>query len=95
VKITVSTVLYCQPYIETIIKKCNVKKSKLSATIVGLVDYIVSAIRRWFGVLFDNHDAIVTAVSSPKFKLRWVESQEKKDQHKQMLVDEMRLLNDK
>ena len=45
-------------------------------------------------MLFENHDAIVVAVSSPKFKLRWVESQEKKDQYKQMLVDEMHLLND-
>ena len=45
-------------------------------------------------MLFENHDAIVVAVSSPKFKLRWVESQEKKDQYKPMLVDEMHVLND-
>jgi len=61
------------PTLETIIKKSNAKKSELSAAIVGLVDHINSAIRRRFGVLFDNHDAIVAAVSLPKFKLRWVE----------------------
>ena len=35
-------------------------------------------------MLFDSHDAITAAVASPKFKLRWVEKQEKKDQYKQM-----------
>jgi len=33
-------------------------------------------------------------VTSPKFKLRWVESQETKDKYKQMLLDEIRLLDD-
>ena len=33
-------------------------------------------------------------MTSPKFKLKWVESQETKDRYKQMLLDEMRLLED-
>jgi len=53
------------PTLETIIKKTNAKKFELSAAIVGLVDYVDSAIRRQFGVLLDNHDAIVAAVSLP------------------------------
>ena len=73
----------------TIIKKMKTKKSELSPTIVGLVDSIDSAIRQHFSALFDSHDAIVAAVASPKFKLRWVEAQEKKDWYKQIQLDEM------
>ena len=80
------------PTLETIIKKIKAKKSELSATIVGLVDSIDNAIRRRFSTQFDSHDAIIAAVTLPKFKLRWVEAQEKRDQYKQMLLDEMRLL---
>ena len=68
------------PTLETIIKKINAKKSELSPTIVGLVDSIERVVRRWFSMLFDSHDAIIAAVTSPKFKLRSVEKQEKKDQ---------------
>ena len=74
-------------------KKINTKKFELSPTIVGLVDSIERAIRRHFSTLFDSHDAIIAAVASPKFKLRWVEKQEKKDQYKQMLLDEMHLFD--
>ena len=79
------------PTLETIIKKMKTKKSELSPTIVGLVDSIDSAIRQRFSALFDSHDAIIAAVASPKFKLKWVEAQERKDRYKQMLLDEMRL----
>ena len=60
---------------------------------VGLVTFIDSAIKRRFSQIFDSHDAIIAAVASPKFKLRWVEKQEKKDQYRQMLLDEMRLFD--
>ena len=79
------------PTLETIIKKMKIKKSELSPTIVGLVNSIDSVIRQCFSALFDSHDAIVAAVASPKFKLRWVEAQERKDWYKEMLLDEMRL----
>lgn len=75
--------------VETIIKKIYAKKFELSPTIVGLVYSIERAIKQWFSTLFDSHAAIIAAVTSPKFKLRWVEKQEKKDQCKQMLLDEM------
>ena len=79
--------------VETIIKKIYAKKFELSPTIVGLVYSIERAIKQQFSTLFDSHDAIIAAVTSPKFKLRWVEKQEKKDQYKQMLHDEMCLFD--
>jgi len=51
------------PTLKTIVNKTIAKKSELLSAIV---DYIDRAIRCRFG---DNLDAIVAAVSSPKFKL--------------------------
>lgn len=75
----------------TIIKK--IKESELSATTVGLVDSIDSAIKQRFSQIFDSRDVIIAAVASPKFKLRWVEKQEKKNWYKQILLDEMHLFD--
>ena len=56
----------------------------------GLAYAIDSAIKERFANIFDSKDAIIAAVTSPKFKLKWIESQEKKDAYKQMIVDELR-----
>ena len=79
------------PILVTIIKKIKDKESEFSAATVGLIDSIDSAIKRRFSQIFDSHDGIIAAVASPKFKLRWVEKQEKKDWYKQMLLDKMHL----
>ena len=60
----------------------------------GLADVVESSIKKRFRKVFDSKDAIIAAVTSPKFKLKWVESQETKNKYKQMLLDEMRLLED-
>ena len=69
-------------------------KPDLSTMTTGLADTVESAIKKRFRQVFDSKDAIIAAVTLPKFKLRWVESQETKDRYKQMLFDEMRLLDD-
>ena len=58
----------------------------------GHADAVESSIKKRLRKVFDSKDAIIAAVTSPKFKLKWVESQETKDRYKQMLLDEMRLL---
>jgi len=39
--------------------------------------------------IFETEDPILAAVVLPTFKLKWVESQKKKDEYKQMLLQAM------
>ena len=57
----------------------------------GLAETVKSAIKKQFSHIFDSKEAIIAAVTLPKFKLKWVKSQEKKDTYKQMIIDELRL----
>ena len=50
----------------------------------GLALSLEDAINRRFEKV-----AIISAKTLPKFKLKWVESQAKKDRYTQMLIDEM------
>ena len=77
------------PTLETIIKKVKVVKPNLSPMTVGLVDCIENAIKHRFQRIFEQDDSILVAVVLPKFKLKWVESQRKKDEYKQMLLQVM------
>jgi len=54
------------------------------------VDTVENAIKRRFSHVFELRNAIVAAVTSPKYKLKGVESQEKKDSCKQMFLEEIR-----
>ena len=56
----------------------------------GLAYAIDSAIKEWFANIFNSKDAIIAAVTSPKLKLKWIGSQEKKDAYRQMVVNELR-----
>ena len=56
----------------------------------GLPDAIEEAIRHCFRIVFQNDSAIIAAITLPKFRLNWVDSQSSKDLYKQMLIQEMR-----
>ena len=86
---------YCDtllPTLETIVKKTKAEVPNLSPMTTGLARVVESSIKRRFHHIFDSKDAIIAALTSPKFKLKWVDSQDKKNAYKQMMVDELRLL---
>ena len=80
------------PTLETIVKKTKAKVPNLSIMTTGLAYAVESSIKKRFSHIFDSKVAIIAALTSPKFKLKWVDSQEQKDAYKQMMVDELRLL---
>ena len=67
-------------------------QADLSSMTIGLAGAIEDAIRHHSEKMFQNDSAILAAVTSQKFKLRWVESQNNKDLYKQMLIQQMRSL---
>ena len=50
-----------------------------------------SSIKCRFAKVSESNNAVIAAVTLPKFKLRWVDNQIKKDQFKQVLIQEIRL----
>ena len=80
------------PTLETIVKKTKAEVPNLSPMTTGLAHAVESSIKRRFHHIFDSKDAIIAALASPKFKLKWVDSQDKKDAYKQTMVDKLRLL---
>ena len=79
------------PTLVTILKKTRAIKSQLTAMTTGLAFSLEDAINQCFEKVLDSKDAIISAITLPKFKLKWVELQTKKDHYMQMLIDEMRL----
>ena len=74
------------PTLETIIKKVKAVKPKLLSMTTGLVDCIENAIKRRFQILFKSINPIMAAVVLPKFKVKWVKSQVKKDEYIQAVA---------
>ena len=74
------------PTSQTVIKMTRYMKPNLSITTTGLAYSIEDAITHHFESIFDFKEAILAAITLSKFKLRWVETQTKKDQYKQMLI---------
>ena len=66
------------PTLETIIKKTKAEVPNSSAVTTGLAYATESSIKRRFSHIFDCKDAIIAALASPKFKVKWVDSQEKR-----------------
>jgi len=82
------------PTLETILKKVRAMKSEISSTALVLAICIENSIQQRFSRVFESRDAILSAISHPKFKLKWVEGQVKKDRYKQIFIDEMRKYED-
>ena len=52
--------------------------------------FIFQAVKTRFGGLLEDRDALLAAVSCPKFKLRWLREAERREQVKQLLTEECR-----
>ncbi|KAI9516725.1 hypothetical protein NQZ68_013782 [Dissostichus eleginoides] len=79
-----------QPTLEVLMGKILAMKTGLSATTTGLPEVIVGAIKTRFAAIIDSKEALLAAVSLPKFKLRWVKEEARRDHIKILLMSECR-----
>uniref|UniRef100_A0A3Q2D1X7 BED-type domain-containing protein n=1 Tax=Cyprinodon variegatus TaxID=28743 RepID=A0A3Q2D1X7_CYPVA len=69
------------PTLEVLMQRTLAVKDALSTMTAGLPD-------TWFGDLLQDRDALLAAVSCPKFKLRWLTDANRREQVKQLLTEE-------
>ncbi|KAF3840272.1 hypothetical protein F7725_018989 [Dissostichus mawsoni] len=75
------------PTLETLMSKTLEMKDSLTVA-TGLPEAIVQAIKKRFASVLESNDAMLAAVTLPKFKLRWVRDQRKKEMVKGILAAE-------
>ena len=80
------------PTLTTFVKITKAEVPNLSSMATRLACAIESSIKRTFSHVFDSKDVIIAALTLLKFKVKWVDSQEKKDAYKQMMIDELHSL---
>ncbi|KAG1960435.1 hypothetical protein F2P79_006315 [Pimephales promelas] len=78
------------PKLEVLMQKTLDVKDALSRMTAGLPDAIVQAIQTRFGSVLDDKDALLAAVSCPKFKLRWLRDAGRRERVKELLIAECR-----
>ncbi|XP_035987101.1 uncharacterized protein LOC118560298 [Fundulus heteroclitus] len=81
-----------QPTLEVLMAKTLAMQNGLSQMITGLPEIIVGAIKTRFATTIDSKNALLAAVSLPKFKLRWVKEETRRDHIKHLLTTECRTL---
>ncbi|KAL3979254.1 MFS transporter (acetyl-CoA transporter) [Sarotherodon galilaeus] len=77
------------PTLEILMSRTLALQDELKLT-ASLPDIIVKAIKVRFSSMMDNKEALLAAVTLPKFKLRWIREEEKKDMVRAMLTTECR-----
>ena len=75
-----------QPTLESLIERTMALQDGLSQMTAALPGAIVAAVRRRFAGILDSKDAVLAAVSLPKFKLRWVKQEEARRDHIKLLL---------
>ncbi|XP_067284023.1 uncharacterized protein [Pseudorasbora parva] len=78
------------PTLEVLMQKTLAVKDALSRMTAGLPDAIVQAIQTRFASVLDDKDALLAAVSCPKFKLRWLSDAGRRERVKELLIEECR-----
>ena len=69
------------PTLDTILKRTKAIKTKLSTMTTGMAFSVEDSIKRRFEKVLDLKVAIISAITLPKFKLKWVELQATKDHY--------------
>ncbi|CAB4059609.1 unnamed protein product [Lepeophtheirus salmonis] len=87
VKTLVLTVYFYQ-LLEILMPKPLAVNNGISKMTGELPDIIVKAIKSWFAATLDSKDALLAAVSLPKFQLRWVSEKSREDYIKFLLTKE-------
>ena len=82
------------PTLEILMAKTLAVKNGLSKMTGELPDIIVKAIKSRVATTLDSKDALLAAVSLPKFKLRWVSEKPRKDYIKFLLTTECSSLSE-
>ncbi|XDV25468.1 hypothetical protein PO909_029384 [Leuciscus waleckii] len=77
------------PTLEILMSRTLALRDELRMT-ASLPDVIVLAIKISFSSMMDNKKTLLAAVTLPKFKLRWIREEEKKDTVRAMLTTECR-----
>ncbi|KAL3992372.1 protoporphyrin/coproporphyrin ferrochelatase [Sarotherodon galilaeus] len=77
------------PTLETLMFKTLELSSGLQI-LENLPEAVVTAIKTRFSEVLESEDALLAAVTLPKFKLRWLRTQERKDKAKASLLAECR-----
>jgi len=81
----------CCPHLLLFLKKTKSIKTQLSPMTTGLAFSLEDTIKRCFEKVLDLKDTIISPITQPKLKLKWVEFQAKKDHYTQMSIDVMQL----
>uniref|UniRef100_A0A8C9Y7A9 HAT C-terminal dimerisation domain-containing protein n=1 Tax=Sander lucioperca TaxID=283035 RepID=A0A8C9Y7A9_SANLU len=81
-----------QPTLEVLMAKTLAAKNGVTQMTTGLPEIIVGAIKTRFAATIDSKDALLAAVSLPKFKLRWIKEEARRDHIKFLLTTECRSL---
>ncbi|KAI7813886.1 putative zinc finger BED domain-containing protein 4-like, partial [Triplophysa rosa] len=77
-----------QPTLEILLAKTLAMQNGLSQMTTGLPEITVGAIKTRFATIIDSKEALLAAVSLPKFKLRWVKEETRQDHIKYLLTTE-------
>uniref|UniRef100_A0A8C9Y9X4 HAT C-terminal dimerisation domain-containing protein n=1 Tax=Sander lucioperca TaxID=283035 RepID=A0A8C9Y9X4_SANLU len=77
-----------QPTLEVLMAKTLAAKNGVTQMTTGLPEIIVGAIKTRFAATIDSKDALLAAVSLPKFKLRWIKEEARRDHIKFLLTTE-------
>lgn len=83
-----------QPTLEILMAKTLAMKNGLSPMTTGLPEVIVGAIKTRFAAILDSKAALLASVSLPKFKLRWVKEEARRDHITLLLTTECRTLTE-